>query len=121
MLKVGDIARKLSLDLRVSGDLHRDVSGCYISDLLSDVMAHSKDGELWITLQTHPNIVAVAVIKGISGIIITNGRTPDPDTIKKAEEENITIFTTPKTTFEIAGLLYNLLNDIHQGQNNQNK
>lgn len=110
MLKVSDVADKLSLDIKVSGDLHKDVTGCYISDLLSDVMAHSKDGELWITLQTHPNIVAVAVIKGISGIIITNGRSPEQDTIKKAEDENITILTTQKTTFEIAGLLYNLLN-----------
>lgn len=110
MLNVKDVIDKLSLDIRVTGDLRKEVTGCYISDLLSDVMAHSKDGELWVTLQTHPNIVAVAVIKGISGIIITNGRSPDPDTIKKAEDENITILTTPKTTFEVAGLLYNLLN-----------
>jgi predicted transcriptional regulator len=114
MLKVSDIAEKLSLNIVVSGDPYKEVTGCYISDLLSDVMAHCKDGELWITLQTHPNIVAVAVIKGISGIIISNGRSPDVDTIKKAEDENITILTTQKTTFEIAGLLYNLLNDGHQ-------
>jgi hypothetical protein len=53
--------------------------------------------------------VAVAVIKGLSCIVITNGRFPEPDTVKKAESENITILTTPKTTFETAGLLYNLL------------
>ena len=109
MLKVSDIAEMLRLNIRVSGDMHKYVTGCYISDLLSDVMAHSKDGQLWITLQTHPNIVAVAVIKGLSGIVITNGRSPEPDTIKKAEAENITILTTSNTTFEIAGLLYNML------------
>lgn len=109
MLKVNDIIEKIGLDIRVSGDMHKYVTGCYISDLLSDVMAHSKDGELWITLQTHPNIVAVAVIKGLSCIVITNGRSPEPDTVKKAESENITILTTPKTTFETAGLIYNLL------------
>lgn len=109
MLKVNDIVSRLALNIRVSGDMCKHVTGCYISDLLSDVMANSKDGELWITLQTHPNVVAVAVIKGISGIIITNGRSPEPDTVKKAEAENITILTTPKTTFEIAGLLYNML------------
>ncbi|MDA8214431.1 MAG: DRTGG domain-containing protein [Nitrospiraceae bacterium] len=109
MLKVSDIAEKIGLDIGVKGELNKDITGCYISDLLSDVMANSKDGELWITLQTHPNIVAVAVIKGLSGIIITNGRFPEPDTVKKAESENITIFTTHRTTFEIAGLLYNML------------
>jgi hypothetical protein len=109
MLKVSDIAEKLGLDIRVKGDIDKDVAGCYISDLLSDVMANSKGSELWITLQTHPNIVAVAVIKGLSCIVITNGRSPEPDTVKKAETENITILTTPKTTFEIAGPLYSLL------------
>jgi hypothetical protein len=114
MLKVNDIIDRLALNTRVSGDMYKYVTGCYISDLLSDVMANSKDGELWITLQTHPNIVAVAVIKGISGIIITNGRSPEPDTVKKAEAENITILTTPKTTFETAGILYNIIKDSQQ-------
>ena len=108
MLKVTDIAGRLGLDIRVSGDLHTEAKGCYISDLLSDVMANGKESDIWITLQTHPNIVAVAVIKGLSGIIITNGRSPEPDTVKKAEAENITILTTGRTTFETAGLLYTM-------------
>lgn len=109
MLKVADIAGRLGLDIRVGGDMHREIAGCYISDLLSDVMAAGKDGDIWITLQTHPNIVAVAVIKGLSGIIITNGRSPEPDTVRKAESENVTILTTTRTTFETAGLLYKML------------
>ncbi|MCL4457158.1 MAG: DRTGG domain-containing protein [Nitrospirae bacterium] len=109
MLKVSDIAGRLGLDIRVGGDLHTEVKGCYISDLLSDVMANAGDGDLWITLQTHPNIVAVAVIKGLSGIIITNGRSPEPDTVRKAESENVTILTTVMTTFDTAGLLYNMI------------
>lgn len=109
MIKVRDIIERLPLNISTKGDHNKDVTGCYISDLLSDVMANSKDGELWITLQTHPNIVAVAIIKNLSGIIITNNRSPEPDTAKKAEAENITIMTTPHTTFEIAGLLYNML------------
>ncbi len=109
MIKVTDIAGRLGLDIRVSGDTHREITGCYISDLLSDVMATGKDGDIWITLQTHPNIVAVAVIKGLSGIIITNGRSPEPDTVRKAESENVTILTTTRTTFETAGLLYNMI------------
>lgn len=109
MPKISDVAKELGLNIRVSGDVHKHLTGCYISDLLSDVMANSEEGQIWITLQTHPNIVAVAVIKGISGIVITNGRSPESDTVKKAESENITILTTPKTTFETAGLIYNLL------------
>ncbi len=109
MVKLDDIVERLGFRIEVKGDIEKDVNGCYISDLLSDVMANSHDGELWITLQTHPNIVAVAAIKGIPGIVISNNRHPEPDTIKKAEAQNITIMSTPQTTFEIAGLLYSLL------------
>lgn len=109
MVKLNDIIARLGFEIDAKGDVEKEVTGCYISDLLSDVMANSHDGELWITLQTHPNIVAVAAIKGISGIVISNNRHPEPDTIKKAEEQNITIMSTPQTTFEIAGLLYSLL------------
>lgn len=108
-MRVSEVAEKLGLQIIIKGVTEKEINGCYISDLLSDVMANSSDNEIWITLQTHPNIVAVAVIKGIPAIIMTNGRKPDPDTIKKAEAEKITIMTTPKTTFEIAGSLYNML------------
>jgi len=106
---VSDIAEKLELTVVAGGDLSGTVSGCYISDLLSDVMANAKDHELWITLQTHPNIVAVAVIKGISAVILTNGRGPEPGTIKKAETEKVVIMTSPRSTFELAGILHRIL------------
>jgi predicted transcriptional regulator len=113
MLKVKAVAEKLGLEINVTGDLSKEVSGCYISDLLSDVMAHSSDRQLWVTLQTHPNIVAVAAIKGLSAIIITNGRKPEAETAKKAASENINILTTGESTFNIAGLIYNFLQDEH--------
>ncbi|HEX8948395.1 MAG TPA: DRTGG domain-containing protein [Dissulfurispiraceae bacterium] len=111
MLTIDEIVARLGLDVKVKGDMGKYVTGCYISDLLSDVMANSKDHELWITLQTHPNVVAVAVIKGISGVIVTNGRSPEPETVKKAEAENVTIITTSHSTFDTAGQLYGLLKE----------
>ncbi len=73
-------------------------------------MANSKKGNIWITLQTHVNIVAVASLKNLSGIIIVGDRKPDKDSIKKAESENIVIMTTPMTAFEVAGRIYQMLN-----------
>jgi len=87
----------------------RDVSWCYCSDLLSDVMANAKKDSIWITLQTHPNIVAVASLIGLSAILISRGAEPDPETIAKAAQENIPILTTKLPTFEAAGRLYSLL------------
>lgn len=109
MPTVSAIAEKAGLNVVVRGDMSKTVEGCYISDLLSDVMAHGKEHDLWITLQAHPNIVAVAVIKGISALILTNGRNPEPETIRKAESENVTIMVSPSPTFELSGLLYRMI------------
>ncbi|MFN3481375.1 MAG: DRTGG domain-containing protein [Thermodesulfovibrionales bacterium] len=108
-MNVKEVFENLELSVKTEGDLLREVKGCYISDLLSDVMANSKDGDIWITLQTHPNIVAVATLKNIAAIIITNNRSPEEETLKKASEEGVIIATTPLSTFEIGGRLYNIL------------
>lgn len=108
-MNVKEVFDKLELSVRTEGDLQREVRGCYISDLLSDVMANARDGEIWITLQTHPNIVAVATLKNIAAIIITNNRSPEEETLKRASKEGVTIAITPLSTFEIGGRLYQLL------------
>jgi hypothetical protein len=109
-VNIRELADSLSLDIRTAqGDLGRAVTGCYISDLLSDVMANAKEGEVWITLQTHPNIVAVAALKNLAGIIITNNRSPEEETLKKAEDERIAVAVSPLSTFQVGGMLYTLL------------
>jgi hypothetical protein len=109
-VNIQEVVKALSLEVRTAkGEVGRTVTGCYISDLLSDVMANAKEGEVWITLQTHPNIVAVAALKNLSGIIITNKRTPEEETMKKAEDEHIVIAVSALSTFEAAGILYKML------------
>ena len=88
--------------------LGREVTGGYMSDLLSDVIANSKDGDVWITLQIHPNITAVATLKDLAGIIIVQGRKPEKETIEKAQSENIPILVSDLQAFEIAGRLYQM-------------
>lgn len=84
----------------------REIQGGYSSDLLSDVIANAQEGDIWVTLQKHLNIVAVAHLKGLAAIVLVNGRRPDPDTVARADEEGVVIVTTPLTAFEAAGLLY---------------
>lgn len=108
-MKIGEIVKNMKVDVKVVGDLDREVTGCYVSDLLSDVLASSREGELWITHQSHPNVVAVASVRGLSGVIITGNREVEPETIKKAESEQVNIITSADSTFEIVGAVYNLL------------
>lgn len=108
-MKLNEIINACGLTVATTKpEIDRDVSGGYASDLLSDVMANARDGYIWVTMQTHVNIVAVAVLKNLSGIIIVNGRTPDEQTLAKAEEEGIPLMVTSLTSFEIVGRLYRL-------------
>jgi len=108
-MKLQEIIKELSLAVRCAAqNLNRQVSGGYASDLLSDVMANSKKDNIWITLQIHQNIVGVASLNELAGIIIVNGREPEEEALVKAEEENIPIMLTKLPAFEIVGRLYRL-------------
>ncbi len=109
-MTLGEIVKSLGLVMRIGGDeqLERTVEGGYVSDLLSDVIAGSREGDLWITLQIHQNIVAVAVLNNLAGILIVGGRDPDSETLKKAEEQGVPIMVSKATAYELAGRLYEL-------------
>jgi predicted transcriptional regulator len=100
------------LDLKVlSGHngLSDEITGGYVSDLLSDVMGNAREGQIWITLQTHQNIIAVASLKDLAAIIIVKGLRPETDTIEKSNIENIPVLSTNLDTFNITGRLFELL------------
>jgi predicted transcriptional regulator len=104
-----EVVKALGLEVRTgSSELDREVEGGYVSDLLSDVIAGSKEGDLWITLQLHQNIVAVAFLNNLAGIVVVGGREPDPDTLEKAEDQGVPIMVTPMRAFETAGRLYEM-------------
>lgn len=108
-MKLAQLVEELALTVKASqGGLAKKVQGGYASDLLSDVMANSQEGDIWVTIQGHPNIVAVATLRDLAGIILANGRQPDAETLQRAEEEGIPIFCTPLQTYEVVGRLYRL-------------
>jgi len=84
------------------------LTGGYASDLLSDVMANSREGDIWVTLQVHPNIIAVASLKDLAGIVIVQGKKPEEQTVEKAQQEGVPLLVSELQTFEIIGRLYNL-------------
>ncbi len=78
----------------------------YASDLLSCVMAGAKGHGLWVTLQSHINIVAVAALLELSAVIITEGAVPDQNTIDKANEQGLILLSTDASTFAVVGKLW---------------
>ncbi len=109
-MKISDLISALNLSVfSGEGGLNNEVNGGYVSDLLSDVMGNAGEGQVWITLQSHKNILAIASLKDLPGIILVKGIKPDRDTMDKSNEESIPILGTGDDTFTIAGKLYNLL------------
>jgi predicted transcriptional regulator len=108
-MTIRDAVQMLGLEILVeNGGLEREVTGGYASDLLSDVMAHSKAGNLWVTLQAHRNIIAVATLKELAAIVLVNGRTPDAETLTKAREEKVVVLASRLPAFELVGKLYQM-------------
>ena len=83
-------------------------TGGYSSDLLSCVMAGAKKGNIWITLQAHLNIVAIAALNEVAAIIVTEDAQPDAASIAKANEQGVILLSTPESTYEVNGQLWQL-------------
>ena len=105
-MKVSELIDKLNLSILTSSDFQdRDITGCYIGDLLSWVMGRAKSGDAWITIMNNINIVAVAELTDVSCIILSEGVSVGEDIIKKADGEDIIILKSDKTSYELAASL----------------
>ncbi len=108
-MTLGELVEALALEIRAGSDqMDRVVEGGYVSDPLSDVIAGAKEGDLWITLQLHQNIVAVAFLNNLAGIVIVGGREPEPETLEKAEEQGVPIMVSGLPAYEVVGRLYQM-------------
>ncbi len=103
------IVKALRLEVKTGESLlEREVAGAYAGDLLSDVLAHAHEGDIWITLHTHVNIVAVACARELAAIIIVNGRIPEGETLRKAGEEGVPLLIARGSAFAVACSLHEL-------------
>jgi len=106
-MKVSELVKKYGLKVFAGEQgLNNKISGGYVSDLLSDVMGNAAENEVWITLQTHHNLMAIASLKDLAAVILVKGFEPDEDTLERSREEGIPLLGTNTGTFEMAGKLY---------------
>jgi predicted transcriptional regulator len=111
LMQLKDIVRNLDLKVFCGADnLQKAITGGYTSDLLSDVMGFANAGQVWITLQTHKNVIAIASLKELAAILLVKGYVPDSDALEQAIEEDIPVLGTDKQAFEISGMLFKVLN-----------
>lgn len=108
-MKLADVPAVVEGTLLITpSDRDRQISGGYASDLLSCAMARAGVGNLWVTMQIHANIVAVAVLLDLAGIVISECEDIakiEPATLEKAREEKVAIIATPLTTYSAVARL----------------
>ena len=91
----------ISLTSTLSDD--REVTCGYVCDLLSWVMSHGDIGMAWVTVQTHMNVIAVAVLSEMACVILPEGIDMEEESLAKAVAENMVVLQSPLTAFDICG------------------
>ena len=104
-MTVQQLTEQLSLTVFHLDDPDRAVTGGYCGDLLSWVMAHGKQGMAWCTVQTHVNVIAVAVLMEMACVILVEGVEAEPASLKKAQDEDMPVLATGKTAYEVSVLM----------------
>lgn len=94
--------KKVSLRPMNDVSLEKEVSGVYIGDLLSFVMANGEENNVWLTVQKHLNVVAVAELVDFAAIVFVQGVEPEAETLAKANELSIPLFATSLTAYEFS-------------------
>ncbi|MDF1516143.1 MAG: serine kinase [Anaerolineae bacterium] len=105
-MKLNEVVNHTNLQvLAGAAFMDHEVTGGYVADLLSCVMAGAKQGDLWVTLQTHANIVAVASLLGVSGIVVAESAPVPAETLAKAEQQKVVILSSQEPVYETVSQL----------------
>ena len=109
-MRVDELVSKLGLEVKAISKAGgaREVGGGFVGDVLSHVMAKARPQDVWVTVQTHENVVAVAVLLDVACVVVCQRELP-PETCARAQSEGVTLLWTELGAFEVAGKLYNLL------------
>ena len=108
-MQVAQLVEELGLRVHTGEQpLGREVTGGSVSDLLSYVMGSAKAGNIWITIQVHPNVVGVAALLDLAAVVVAGDQQPEETTLEKAREQGVVVLTSAESAFVVAGRLYGL-------------
>ena len=107
-MKISEIEKLLKLKLLTKSEYEdKKIDGCYIGDLLSRVMSKASENNIWITIMNNVNIVAVATLTEPACIILAEDVKLTSEVAEKADENDVVIFSSSKTAYELACIIGN--------------
>ncbi len=104
-MTVNDICRNIEAEV-ICGDTSKKFCGVYVGDLLSRAMSHVECDNLWITIMSNVNVVAVATLTEPAAVIFAEDVELQDDVLKLANENGITVLRSPLSSFEICVRLH---------------
>ncbi len=108
-MTASELAKKLDLEVAAGMEgIEKEVGGCYIGDLLSLAMSKVEEKNIWVTIQTNVNVVAVMVLTDGGAVILCDGQMPDEQAKAKADSEGVPLLTTERSAYEVAKELASL-------------
>ena len=108
-MTVQELVKTLGLSVFALPDGGRAVTGGYAGDLLSWVMGRAEAGDVWVTIMSNPNVIAVATLADVSCIILCEGVTPDAGVVALAEQKGVNLLGSEESVFSLSARLKNLL------------
>ena len=108
-MTVGEISKVLECNVICMPDADREITGGYAGDLLSWVMGRANSGDVWVTIMSNVNIVAVATLADPACIVLSEGVLADEGVIEKAMSVGVNILSSNEDTFSVSAKISNLI------------
>lgn len=99
-MRVSELCDALGAKAVVMPSPDREIKGAYVGDLLSWVMGKAEADNVWVTIMSNLNVIAVASLSGVSCVLFSEGVVPDEDAVRRAEVEEINLLVTDMTSYE---------------------
>ena len=108
-MNVRELKDKAGLEVLTLPDGEKEVTGGYAGDLLSWVMGRADEGDAWVTIMSNINVVAVASLRDVACVILAENSDIDKETLEKAEDEDVNILRSKKSTFALCSEIASLI------------
>ena len=104
-MTVYELSKNSQFNVLTMPEPERETDGVYIGDLLSWVMGRARENNVWITIMSNINVVAVASLSDVSCVVLAENVTLDSDVLVTAEQKGINVLSTPLSAYDAAVLL----------------
>ncbi|MBE6811126.1 MAG: hypothetical protein E7521_08780 [Ruminococcaceae bacterium] len=101
-MTVYDLSKNSQFNVLTMPEPEREINGVYIGDLLSWVMGKAQYDNVWITIMSNINVIAVASLSDVSCVLLAEDVTLDDEVLSTAKQKGINILSTPMSAYDAA-------------------